>query len=204
MPCDEQPIHSARSFALASEVDSATMRHFESIWLEMYRMREITTSRIGPTCAAIMTMMIIMGAPFDDAVRLGWASRRDLGRISADLAADEVHLVDDEQRDALHVLALLPPAREHVPPLRRRDDNRRLLEQLQVRRGLAGKHRDLGADRAERLAPRSVALLGESLQRRDVHAARAGARRHQPQHGELGADGLTRAGRRADQRVVVR
>ena len=63
MPCDEQPIHSARSFALASEVDSATMRHFESIWLEMYRMREITTSRIGPTCAAIKTMMIIVGAP---------------------------------------------------------------------------------------------------------------------------------------------
>ena len=71
MPCDEQPIHSARSFALASDVDSATMRHFESIWLEMYRMREITTSRIGPTCVAMATMMRVLGAHFDDAVHLG-------------------------------------------------------------------------------------------------------------------------------------
>ena len=56
---------------MASEVDSATMRHFESIWLEMYRMREITTSRIGPTCVAMVTMMSVLGAHFDDAVHLG-------------------------------------------------------------------------------------------------------------------------------------
>ena len=61
---------------MASEVDSATMRHFESIWLEMYRMREITTSRIGPTCVAMVIMMRVLGAHYDDAVHLGG------GRIS--------------------------------------------------------------------------------------------------------------------------
>mmetsp|Transcript_51989 Transcript_51989/g.113209 ORF Transcript_51989/g.113209 Transcript_51989/m.113209 type:complete len:211 (+) Transcript_51989:2223-2855(+) len=49
MPCDEQPIHSARSFAFAREVDSATMRQRDSIWEEMYLILEMTTSRTGPT-----------------------------------------------------------------------------------------------------------------------------------------------------------
>eukprot|EP00967_Tisochrysis_lutea_P141468 scaffold259919_cov31-Tisochrysis_lutea.AAC.7 len=49
MPFDAQPIHSAKSFALASEVDSATIRQRFSSCDEMYLVREMTTSRTGPT-----------------------------------------------------------------------------------------------------------------------------------------------------------
>mmetsp|Transcript_58155 Transcript_58155/g.185073 ORF Transcript_58155/g.185073 Transcript_58155/m.185073 type:complete len:210 (-) Transcript_58155:4421-5050(-) len=48
------------------------------------------------------------------------------------LPADEVHLVHDEEVEALHVLPLLPPPRERVPVLRRGQHHLPLLEQLQV------------------------------------------------------------------------
>jgi len=56
-----------------------------------------------------------------------------------------VHFIDDQQRDSLHVLALLPASREHVPLVRRRDQQCGALEQLEVARGLAGQLLDAAA-----------------------------------------------------------
>ena len=64
----------------------------------------------------------------------------------ARLRADQVKLVDDQKRDRLDALPLLPPARDLVPSLRRGDHNRRLLEQLKIRSGLAGEHLDNHAE----------------------------------------------------------
>lgn len=47
-PCDVAPIHSPTSLALASECERATIRIFDSVWLAMYRMRLVITSRTGP------------------------------------------------------------------------------------------------------------------------------------------------------------
>ena len=52
-PCAVQPIHSAKSFAFAKLVASATIRVRLSVWLEMYRIREMHTSRTGPTSPPI-------------------------------------------------------------------------------------------------------------------------------------------------------
>ena len=54
-------------------------------------------------------------------------------------AANEVELVDDEEGDVLHVLALLPAAAQHVPLLGRGDDDVALLQRLGVRRRLANQ-----------------------------------------------------------------
>mmetsp|Transcript_20226 Transcript_20226/g.41320 ORF Transcript_20226/g.41320 Transcript_20226/m.41320 type:complete len:682 (-) Transcript_20226:1713-3758(-) len=120
------------------------------------------------------------------------------------LPSDEVHLVDDEQRDVLHVLALLPPAREHVPPLRRRDDHRAALEQLEVGCRLAAQHLDGDAHLAQAELPRSEALLGQLQQGCDVHTAAARRVLQHAQDGELSADGLARARRRTDEHALVR
>eukprot|EP00965_Chrysotila_dentata_P026173 867909-Pleurochrysis_carterae.AAC.1 len=88
-----------------------------------------------------------------------------------DLTANEMHLVNDEQRDVLHALALLPPARDHVPALRRADDDGVAVEQLEVGGSLAGEHLDGGAELRKRLSPRGEPLLRERLQRRDEDAA---------------------------------
>lgn len=47
-------------------------------------------------------------------------------------ASEQVDLVADEQLHVLHVLPLLPAAREDVPLFRRRDDDVPLCDQLQV------------------------------------------------------------------------
>ena len=56
-----------------------------------------------------------------------------------DFAADEVRLVNDEQRDVLHILALLPTAGDHIPALRRGDNQLAALEHLEVGGGLAAE-----------------------------------------------------------------
>lgn len=45
-------------------------------------------------------------------------------------ASDQVHLVDDNQVDVLHVLALPPSSRDHVPVLGCGKDDRATLEKL--------------------------------------------------------------------------
>ena len=52
-------------------------------------------------------------------------------------ATDQMEFIRNEERDVLHVFPLLPPAADHIPLLRRGDDHLALLEQLQIRRGLA-------------------------------------------------------------------
>ncbi len=46
--CDDAPIHSPRSLALARLVQRPTMRMGPSTWLAMSRMREVTTSSAAP------------------------------------------------------------------------------------------------------------------------------------------------------------
>ena len=42
--CDEAPIHSPKSRALASDTPQAMIRVFTSVWAETYRVREMMTS----------------------------------------------------------------------------------------------------------------------------------------------------------------
>eukprot|EP00964_Phaeocystis_antarctica_P108196 scaffold72817_cov71-Phaeocystis_antarctica.AAC.1 len=77
------------------------------------------------------------------------------------------------------------------------------LEQLEVGRRLAAEHLDGHAHFPDGLLAVGVALLGQLQQRRDVDAAAARRLLEHAQHGELGADGLARAGGRADERALV-
>mmetsp|Transcript_57068 Transcript_57068/g.156706 ORF Transcript_57068/g.156706 Transcript_57068/m.156706 type:complete len:245 (+) Transcript_57068:2363-3097(+) len=146
-----------------------------------------------------------------DDPRVGVGLRRDVPHPRDDnlehgahLAADEVGLVNEQQRDVLHVLALLPAARDHVPPLRRRHDQLTALEALEVGRRIAREGLDVEAELAKFGRPVVVALVGERLQRRHVDGAAVGRVREHAQDGELGADGLAGAGGRADEGVLVR
>mmetsp|Transcript_81372 Transcript_81372/g.244012 ORF Transcript_81372/g.244012 Transcript_81372/m.244012 type:complete len:945 (-) Transcript_81372:82-2916(-) len=146
-----------------------------------------------------------------DDPRVGVGLRRDVPHPRDDnlehgahLAADEVGLVNEQQRDVLHVLALLPAARDHVPPLRRRHDQLTALEALEVGRRIAREGLDVEAELAKFGRPVVVALVGERLQRRHVDGAAVGRVREHAQDGELGADGLAGAGGRADEDVLVR
>jgi hypothetical protein len=85
------------------------------------------SARFGVSCA--------YSARFDLRGDISHSGDYDLEH-RADFAADEVSLIDDEEGDVLHVLPLLPSAREHVPPLRRSHDELATLEQLQVGGGL--------------------------------------------------------------------
>ena len=86
-------------------------------------------------------------------------------------AADQVQLVRDEQRHRLHVLALLPPARKHVPLARGRDHDRALRQKLQIHRSLPGERGHGNAERAaEARAPVARALARNLRRGRHVHA----------------------------------
>mmetsp|Transcript_117329 Transcript_117329/g.373812 ORF Transcript_117329/g.373812 Transcript_117329/m.373812 type:complete len:986 (+) Transcript_117329:1016-3973(+) len=124
----------------------------------------------------------------------------------ADVAVEQMQLVDDEEAHFLHALAGLPSAAHQVPLLRGGDHDVRLLEGLDVAGGLAAKLCDLETEfLPELVGPLVVALLCRRLVRRDVHAALDGVVAHQhPEQGELRADDLSGGRRRADQAVVVR
>ena len=114
-----------------------------------------------------------------------------------------MELVAEQQRDRLHVLALLPAAREMVPLLRGRDQDRGLLEQLEVHRRLAREHLDCAAERPEALRPVRMPLLRDGGEGGEVDAPTVGFRHEHVQDGELGAHGLARAARCADEAILV-
>ena len=64
-------------------------------------------------------------------------TRADHLQRGAALEAKQLQLVGDEEVDVLHVLALLPAARQHVPVLRNRDQDVGLGQQFQIRRRVA-------------------------------------------------------------------
>mmetsp|Transcript_19882 Transcript_19882/g.59474 ORF Transcript_19882/g.59474 Transcript_19882/m.59474 type:complete len:1131 (-) Transcript_19882:1421-4813(-) len=124
----------------------------------------------------------------------------------ADVAVEEVQLIDDEEADLLHGLARLPPAAHEVPLLRRRDHDVRLLQRLHIDRRLPDELGHLETERlAELVLPLLQALLGGGRVRRDVHAALDGvvAKEH-AQHRELSADDLSAGRRCANEAIVVR
>eukprot|EP00976_Prorocentrum_cordatum_P035567 723188-Prorocentrum_minimum.AAC.2 len=110
----------------------------------------------------------------------------------------------------LHILALLPAAREHVPVLGRGADEVALLEQLEVGGALACEQHHVEAEplRPELRRPVLVAARGHALKRAHVHRAHLAqvllVRVHQPQNGKLRARRLARAGGGRHQHVVVR
>mmetsp|Transcript_29084 Transcript_29084/g.91049 ORF Transcript_29084/g.91049 Transcript_29084/m.91049 type:complete len:573 (+) Transcript_29084:1267-2985(+) len=120
------------------------------------------------------------------------------------LLAEQVDLVDDDQRHLLHVVALLPVARDAVPLLGRRGEDVRRRERARVGRHVARQLEHLEAEPLHELGPPvGHPLAHQRLERRDVHRLAAGVLAQQPQHGQLGGDRLARAGRRSDEDVVV-
>ena len=55
------------------------------------------------------------------------------------LATDQMHFVHHKQIDVLDGLSLLPTPREHVPPLRGRDNDLASFESVEVRGCLSGQ-----------------------------------------------------------------
>eukprot|EP00053_Salpingoeca_punica_P020083 m.207382 g.207382 ORF g.207382 m.207382 type:complete len:978 (-) comp17788_c0_seq1:3740-6673(-) len=119
--------------------------------------------------------------------------------------ADQVQLVGDEDGHLAHVLAREPAAREHVPLLRRGDDDVAGGQQLEVGRRVAGEQHHLLAELlAKSFPPLAVTQVAQVLQRGNVDAAGLWVAREGPQHGKLGADRLAAAVGRADKDVLVR
>mmetsp|Transcript_12824 Transcript_12824/g.30297 ORF Transcript_12824/g.30297 Transcript_12824/m.30297 type:complete len:381 (-) Transcript_12824:3315-4457(-) len=121
------------------------------------------------------------------------------------VAAEEVEVVDDKKRYGLDALPLPPAAADGVPLLRGADYDLGLGEQLEVGSGLAAQlgHLSWPEDRSEATVPVGEGVGGRLLLRRDVYALPLGVVHEHPHDGKLGARGLARAGRRADQTVLV-
>lgn len=65
-------------------------------------------------------------------------------------AAQQVHLIHDEQRHVLHRLALLPPPRQHVPVLRGGDNDVALQGRASGQAALSWLHRNTASKWAAR------------------------------------------------------
>jgi hypothetical protein len=123
----------------------------------------------------------------------------------SEFRSNELNLVGDEETDSLNVLALLPPAREEVPLLRRADDEVSLLEEADVGARLAGESDDLLAalKLTELAAPFGDASVNDLLERLEADGASRLVLRPETEEGELGADGLAATSGGADEDVLV-
>lgn len=132
------PSQSARSRALASAVDSPTTRTFLSVCDEMKFVLDTITSRTGPRSSPEhqreTPQCSFSVSTFRPSPSSGIQETRKCGSLT-----EQVDLVNDEQRDGLHVAARLPAAADTVPLLRRRHDDVGPRDGADVRRRVAGQ-----------------------------------------------------------------
>mmetsp|Transcript_30774 Transcript_30774/g.100164 ORF Transcript_30774/g.100164 Transcript_30774/m.100164 type:complete len:327 (-) Transcript_30774:3886-4866(-) len=121
------------------------------------------------------------------------------------ISPEEVNLVDDHQGHFRHVRSRLPCARYTVPLLWGGNDEIRREKRSKIRGVVACElHHALAKSAAQSPTPICDPLADESLQRRDVDNLEVRSFRKHSQDGQLGADSLSRAGRRTEKHIDIR